>query len=272
MKIALLTVLATWIGCIPAVARAQEPLAAASETAASYRVGPGDVIAIQVYGEPTLSADYPVTSAGDIDFPLLGRIPIEGQSTTAIGTSIRDRLLQGFIHAPNVTVAVRTYASQPVQVLGAVGKPGLYFLQGPTTVLQVLSLAGGVATEGVHEVRVTHGGANGTPVVLPLDQILNQTAGGDTLASGDVVFVPQSLVSVSGYVDEPGEIAWRDGLTLSNGIAAAGGALDTANLRRVWVLRGDARIKVNVRRILRGKDPDFPLQDGDRVYINESVF
>jgi polysaccharide export outer membrane protein len=171
-----------------------------------------------------------------------------------------------------VTVSVSTYASQPVQVLGAVSRSGLYYLQGPTSVLQMLSIAGGVQSEGVDEIRVTHDGEQGTTVVLPYEDLLSQGADTLMLQAGDVVFVPQSLVSVMGSVGKPGELTLREGLTLSRSLAAAGGPLPTANLRKVFVLRGEERLRFNVRKILDGKAPDILLLAGDRVIVHESVF
>jgi polysaccharide export outer membrane protein len=284
-----------WLALCPALVRAVEPgdappestaesaedaddavaevsLPQAIQNQAQYRIGPGDIIAVQVYGERDLTGAYPVSSSGDLDFPLTGVLQVDGLTTGDVSAMLRERLMQGFLNNPHVTVSVETYASQPVQVLGAVSKPGLYFLQGPTTVLQILSLAGGVNSEGVNEVRVAQGGELGETIVLTYEQLLTSGAEVFTLSAGDVVFVPQSLVSVMGSVSRPGEITFREGITLSRSIASAGGALPTANLRKVYVLRGDERIRVNVRRILDGRDVDFPLLAGDRVVIKESVF
>jgi len=270
----LLFAIATLLLGTPLRAQAQEPgadpMAVARE--ALYCVGAGDVLAVQVFGEATLSGSYPVSLAGGLDFPLIGLVEVDGRTTAEVSALLRDRLAQGFVRNPYVTVSVTTYASQPVQVLGAVSKPGVYFLHGPTTVLEILSLAGGVDDQGVDEIRITHGGGQGDTVVLPYEQLLAQGAGSIALAAGDVVFVPQSLVSVVGCVGKPGEIALREGLTVSRAIAAAGGALPTAYLRKVWILRGDQRTAVNLRKILDGKETDHPLVAGDRVIVNESVF
>jgi polysaccharide export outer membrane protein len=239
---------------------------------ALYRVGPGDGITVQIYGEDALSGAFPVSPSGELDFPLLGVIRVDGLTTTEVSALLRERLTQGFLNNPYVTVSVSTYASQPVQVLGAVSRSGLYYLQGPTSVLQMLSIAGGVQSEGVDEIRVTHDGEQGTTVVLPYEDLLSQGADTLMLQAGDVVFVPQSLVSVMGSVGKPGELTLREGLTLSRSLAAAGGPLPTANLRKVFVLRGEERLRFNVRKILDGKAPDILLLAGDRVIVHESVF
>lgn len=255
-----------WLFSLPVFA--QE---APAEASAQYEVGPGDGLQVQVYGEAGLTGQFPVDPSGVLDFPLLGRVPVDGLTTGEIATSLRERLAAGFLVSPNVTVAVAAYRSQPVQVLGAVAKPGLYFLRGPTTVMQILSEAGGVHVDGVNEVRVTKGGREDQLTVLPYDRLLAQGGAEQMLAGGDIVFVPQSLVSVMGSVGKPGEIAFREGLTVSNCIAAAGGALPTANLGRLYILRGEKRIKVNLRKVLSGRAEDIVLMPGDRLFVPESA-
>lgn len=239
--------------------------------ASQYRIGAGDVLNVQVYGESALSGNFPVDDRGQMDFPLVGSVAVGGLTSGELAASLRGKLMPGYIVNANVTVSVSTYRSQPVQVLGAVAKPGVYFLRGPTSVLQVLSEAGGVSREGVNEVRLTHGGENGQVTTFAYDQLLRQRGAEATLAPGDIVFVPQSLVSMMGQIAKPGEIAYRDGLTISQAVAAAGGALPIADLGRVYILRGEERIQVNLRRILSGKAEDVPVKPGDRVFLGESA-
>lgn len=246
---------------------ATEPVGAISS---AYRIGGGDTLAVTVYGEPTMSGNFPVDASGELDFPLLGRITVAGLSPTEVAALLRSRLSPGYLRNPNITVSVATYRSQPVQVLGAVAKPGLYYLRGPTTVMQIVSEAGGVARDGIDEVRVTHDGST-TPEIYSYEQLLRGTTD-TTLVGGDIVFVPQSLVSVTGQVGKPGEVAFREGLTLSQCIASVGGALPTAALGHVYIYRGEERILVSVRKILDGKAPDVALQPGDRVYLPQSAF
>lgn len=303
-----MTVLLTvaWVGFIPAILRAEDPGSGAPAEAQepdepaeepkdepeedpaedpgtsaptppaarenAYRIGPGDRLSIQVYGEDSLSGEYPVSSSGEMDLPLIGVLEVEGLTTAEVSARVRERLAPEYLKKPHVTTSVAVYASQPVQVLGAVTEPGVYYLKGPTTVLEILSRAGGAETEGVLEIRITRGGESGETLVLPYEQLLEQGADATPIEAGDVVFVPQSLVSVMGEVGDPGELTFREGLTLARAIAAAGGAQPTANLRKVRVLRGDQHIEVNLRRILKGKEEDFPLRAGDQVVVNESVF
>lgn len=241
----------------------------AGSTLQQYRIGPGDTLSVQVFGEPTLSGQFPVDDAGQLDFPLVGSVPVKGLNTGEAGDLLRSRLMPGYLLDPNITVAVADYHSQPVQVLGAVGRPGVYYLHGPTTVLQILGEAGGVSRDGVDEVKISHGDDQG--LLVPFDQLRATGDSAIRVVAGDVVTVPQSLVTVMGQVGKPGEILFREGLTISQAIAAAGGASPSANLGRVYVLRGEQRIRVSLRKILSGKAIDVPVQVGDRIFVGESI-
>lgn len=252
-------------------ARAQEPLPPGPGPDAVYAVGPGDVLKVQVYGEDDLSRSVPVDDGGRVDFPFLGPVEVAGMSASQVAATLRTRLQQGFLVDPQINVWVESYGSQPVQVLGAVGKPGVYYIRGPTTLLELLGEAGGVDNQGVNEVRLTRGEGDGTVIVLPFDELVSRGIGNVPLNGGDVIFVPESLVYVSGQVGKPGSVAFREGLTVARAITEAGGAAGAANLGRVTLLRGEERIRVNVRKVLKGKEADVPVQAGDQIVVGESV-
>lgn len=261
----LLSILLAILALSPAWAQAP------AQESAAYAIGAGDTVNVQVYGEPSLTGAFPVDAAGGLDFPLIGRVQVAGLTPPQVTELLTSMLVEGYLRNPSVTVSVSTFRSQPVQVLGAVKSPGLYYLKGPTTVMAILSEAGGVSQTGVGEVRITHKGEENKTIVLPYDQLLNHSEEQLTLRGGDIVFVPQSMVTVMGSVAKAGEVPYRDGLTVTQAIAATGGALPVAALGGVYILRGDERIKVNVRRVLAGKASDVELQAGDRLYVPESA-
>lgn len=242
--------------------------ASPADASTHYQIGPGDTLAVQVYGEPALSGTFPVGASGDLGFPLLGTVAVEGLTTSEVADRLLTKLSPAYLVRPNVSVWVSDWRSQPVQVLGAVGRPGTAFLRGPTTVLEVLAEAGGVTGPGVDEVRITRA-VGGEVLVLAFDELVEGRAD-VTLAAGDVVFVPQSTVAILGQVGRPGEVGWREGLTLSQCIASAGGTLPTAELGRIFILRGEERIRVNLRKVLAGRAPDELVRPGDRVFVRES--
>ena len=247
-------------------------LNAAAQAPDEYPLGVGDTLEVSVYGEPELSGSFPIGSTGDLEYPLLGAVTVEGMTTAEASALLQQRLSDGFLVVPSVTAWLASYQSQPVQVIGAVTTPGMYYLKGSTTILQVLSEAGGMKLDGIDEIRITHGDEAGEATVLSYEQMISSGEGNVTLRGGDIVFVPELLISVIGQVEQPGALAFRKGMTVSTGLAAAGGAMPTANMGRVYILRGEERIEVNVRKILKGRTEDILLEADDRILVQESFF
>ena len=127
-----------------------------AQEADEYYLGAGDTLEVSVYGELDLSGSFPVSSSGELEYPLLGTLSVQGLTATDASELIRLRLSEGYLVDPSVTVWLESYQSQPVQVIGAVSDPGMYYLKGSTTVLQMLSEAGGMKLEGIDEIRITH--------------------------------------------------------------------------------------------------------------------
>jgi len=112
-----------------------------------YIVGEDDVIRIMVYGHQDLSVTERVSGEGNITFPLIGSVRVSGLTVDQIGKLISDRLSEGFIVDPQISVFVTEYKSRKAIIMGQVQKPGIYMLSGPTTFLELLSMAGGISQD-----------------------------------------------------------------------------------------------------------------------------
>lgn len=110
---------------------------------ASYRLSPGDKLNVSVWGEDKLNKDVIVLPNGSITFPLAGQVDVAGLDTTAVEEKIAAKLVK-FIPDPQVSVVVTGTEGNLVYVQGKVLKPGSVHLPGQTSVLQVLSMAGGL--------------------------------------------------------------------------------------------------------------------------------
>src|SRR3954465_13671062 len=131
----------------------------AAQAASDYRLGPGDLLKISTFGYNDLNAEVRVSESGNITFPLIGQMPVDGLSTREVESLIAEKLQAGaFITRAQVSVLIIEYQSQKVSVMGQVGKPGQYFLDGSTRVLDLLAKAGGVADEAAadHVVLLRH--------------------------------------------------------------------------------------------------------------------
>ncbi len=127
--------------------RAETAVAATSTVAAplppGYVIGPDDVLQIVFWREKDLSAEVVVRPDGRISLPLLNDVVAAGRTPE----QLRAALIAGaneFLGNPNATVVVKEIRSRKVYITGSVEKPGPYVLTGPTTVLQLIAMAGGL--------------------------------------------------------------------------------------------------------------------------------
>jgi polysaccharide export outer membrane protein len=241
---------------------------AATTEAPDYLVGPGDVLKVEVYGE-SFGGTFVVGSNGAISMPFCDAVPVGDLTVSGAEDALRACLADGYLIDPQVSVRIEDYKSQRVEVLGAVVKPGLYYLQGETTLRSVIGQAGGIQSEkSTGRVVVTRN--NGDRFQVPLDEIEGEP-GRLLLARGDVISIDEGeVVYVGGEVAKPGAIGFVDGMTVTQALMKAGGPTPVAQLKGAYLLRAEDRIPVNLRRMLRGKDGDFTMEPGDRLVIRES--
>ncbi len=163
----------------------------AYDTASEYRVGPLDLLTIAVLGVTELSQDVRVNTGGDISLPLIGNVRAGGKTVEELQHDIAAKLSEGYLQTPQVSVFIKEYTSQRVTVEGAVQKPGVISLTGPTTLLQVIAGSGGLADlanpRGVVIFRVIKGQKMGA--VFDLDAIRHGAADDPPLYGDDIVVV-----------------------------------------------------------------------------------
>ncbi len=159
----------------------------------AYQLNPGDAVLVSVWREDALQKEVRVLPDGSITFPLVGRVEVGGLSTPEVAKLIAVRLKE-YIPEPNVTIVITGIEGNRAYVLGKVPKPGPVIMTGPVTVLQALSMAGGLdkfADEGaIKVVRPKAGGQD----ILPI-QYRDLISGRDMtsnllLKSGDTLVVP----------------------------------------------------------------------------------
>jgi polysaccharide biosynthesis/export protein len=108
----------------------------------NYIIGPEDLITVYVWKEPELTQTLSVRPDGKISLPLLNDLTASGCTTLELKEKISSGLTK-FIAEPNVTVIVQSARSQKASIMGEIARPGTYFINGPTNILQLISLAGG---------------------------------------------------------------------------------------------------------------------------------
>jgi polysaccharide export outer membrane protein len=214
-----------------------------------YRIGPGDVLKITVWGHEDLSRSSVVAADGRIAFPLVGDVEASGLSPTELEARLRDLLGKDYLVNPQVTISVQEYRSQKVFVLGDAEKPGTYPLTGRTTLLDVLSQAGGPGKAAGRQVVVVRfprsegpvnpGTAGSTTFRLNLKKLLDGDAAENVLLeSGDTVYLPkQTSFFVLGEVKKPGAFALEKDTSALEAITLAGGFSERAAPSASKVLR-----------------------------------
>lgn len=110
----------------------------------SYSIGPGDLLRVQVLQVPELSSDnLRVDPSGAVSLPVLGSVRAAGLTTAELAESLRVQLGEQYLQNPHVSVSIVEAADQKISVDGAVTKPGVYEMQGRTTLMQAIAMAEG---------------------------------------------------------------------------------------------------------------------------------
>lgn len=182
------------LACGGGSGRAQPKLAAPE---ASTTLGPGDVFEMQIVGEPNLPAEYQVASDGSVDFPYLHSVKVAGLEPHELAHLVRRRLMEEKILTdPSVVIRVKEYRSKQVTVLGQVRNPGSYPFQPGMTLVQAISIAGGLNSIAVRDAirltRITRGGTSRT-VVIDLDSINAGAAEDVPLQPSDRIYVSERV-------------------------------------------------------------------------------
>ena len=146
----------------------------------AYVLGAEDQISVHVVDLDDVS-DKPVRidPNGYLDLPLIGRMHASGLSVEQLRSALAERLSK-YIDSPQISINVLEYRSQAVSILGAVNNPGLHQLQGPTRLLNVISLAGGLRQDAGPKLIITRQMKWGS---LPLQGAVTDASGEFTTAA-----------------------------------------------------------------------------------------
>lgn len=246
-----------------------------------YLIGPGDVLSVTVRDRPDVSLlETTVSPDGFMVMPRLGMIKVQGKTVGWLMEHIQSGLA-AYYERPDVAVHVREFNNNKVFVLGRVDKPGVVHFQGTGTLLEAISMAGGMSTVAQNSFLSQAVIFRGKEMVIWVDlkALLNQgnMALNAKLQNNDLIFIPEShdeLVYVMGEVKNPGAVKLTSELSVLDLIMTAGGMTEHALANKVYLIRyKDGRSyvqQIRVDRFLASGDlrQDFTLQDGDIVYVS----
>jgi polysaccharide biosynthesis/export protein len=242
----------------------------------ALRIAAGDLLAVDVFDTPELSAKLRVSEQGNIDVPVAGSAHVGGLTAEEAAASIQNLLKDGdILKHPHVEVFIQEYATQGVSVLGEVKNPGVYPELGSHTLLDFISVAGGITPTAGKAVMITHKNDPEHPVIVQLDNAPDVAVrAGVAILPGDTIMVSRSgIVYVVGDVVKPGGFLIESGqhLTALQAIALAQGANKTASLNGTRLIRktpnGPQETPVQLKKILQAKQTDLRLEDGDILFV-----
>jgi len=253
----------------------------------AQKIGPRDLIMVQVYGSPELSRSVRVGADGMIRLPMLRqRIKGEGMMPNDLEVMVAAALdEEGLVVDPLVTITVAEYSSRPISVAGAVKEPLTFQASAPVTLLEAITRAGGLTPVAGSEILVskTQTGPGGQPTSLMQRVSVKALIEGTDpeanlrLSGGEEVRVPEAgKVFVVGNVKRPGAFPVEDGaetsvlrmLALAEGLAPFAGKLAYIYRREASGSKNEIPIELN--KIMLRKAPDAPLLANDVLYIPDN--
>ena len=258
---------------------------AGAQAGGDYVVGPQDVLMIASFDQATLSGKFTVETDGTFSFPLIGRVKAGTLTLRQVEAELKKQLREGgFFINPQVTVAVETYRSQKVFIVGEVRTPGTYPLSGGMSLVEALARAGSTLPTSSGDAIIVHADPTGRaggpimPTQVDPDKVVRvdlralergEFSQNTALRDGDTIFLPRAeSLFVSGEVRNPGSypLPQRE-TTVLQALSLAGGMTEYASRDRIQIIR----IEQGVKKEIRAKLSDV-VQPGDTIVVPERNF
>jgi len=260
-------------------------------TGTASPIGVGDLLDVSEFHAPEFHSSVRVAADGTALLPLVGQVNLDGLTEQQAAKAIEKALADGgiLLH-PQVTVLVTNAAGQDVSVMGEVARPGVYPFTVHHRLLDLISAASGLTPNAGRLVSVFHreDPDSGHPIVLnPTGPTQTEATkagagfkaeGNPELKPGDTVLVSRAgLAYVIGDVIRPGGFAVDpvQGLTVVQALSLAWGATPNASVSKAILIRdqagGRTLTTLNLRRMIRGQDPDQPVRDRDILFVPDST-
>ncbi len=244
-------------------------------------IGPGDLLEVSEAHSREMRVSVRVSESGTVTLMLAGEVQVGGMNETSAAHAVQTALIErGMLLHPQVTVMVIAYAGQDVSILGEVARPGIYSYTIHHRLLDLISSASGVSQNAGRLVTIVH---RDDPKAI--QSVALDPAGTDTSSDHNPELLPGDTVQVSraGLVYVVGDVVRPGGFpvdpvqttTVVQALSLAWGPGQNAALTKAILIReqqGSRTITtLNLRRMLRGLDPDIPIRDRDIVFVPDSM-
>jgi polysaccharide export outer membrane protein len=242
-------------------------------------IAPGEVLDIAEYHMPEFHSNVRVSADGMVTLPLIGDIPVGGLDEPAAARAIAGALVaKGMLLHPQVTVLVTVFIGQDMTILGEVARPGIYPYGAHHRLLDLISAASGLNATAGGLVSIMHRDEPGAPQMVALDFSEAGARQDPELRPGDLVQVSRAgLIYVVGAVNRPGGFTLDPGqpTTVLQALSLAWGPSQSAGLSKAVLIHahddGRTVTTLDLKRMLRGQDPDIPVAERDILFLPEST-
>lgn len=228
-------------------------------TKSNYRLNTGDRILIEVYGEPDLTRDAVLMDQGQITYPLLGELKLNGFTPKELEKIITKGLKGRFLINPEVSVSVIEY--RPFFINGEIKNSGSYPYQPGLTLRKAIALAGGLTEYASKDTIsvIQESDAAKKPTLIKFERVISP---------GDIITIPgYKRVYINGQVKNPGSYPYQSGLTLRKVITLAGGFTQRAEQDSGYIIsEGDSDDEPNEFGL------EYLISPGDIITIKQSFF
>lgn len=265
---------------------------------ANYVIGPEDVLLVDVFDVPELSKlTVEVGNDGNISVPLLGNVKAAGLTQHQLRDELAEEWGKKYLQDPQVMLTIEKFKSRPVSVVGAVAKPGEYYLTGRRTLVEVLAMAGGPANlgaaagkevmverpEGFQDLPQADGLTQTAPdkVSIEMKKLLytQDTDLNIEIKPFDIVSVSRAgIVYVVGAVTRPGGYVLedKDSVSVLEALAMAQGVGPNARSHEARIVKRSATgvqtsVPIDIKKVLEGKAPDVTLAANDILFVPNST-
>ncbi len=179
----------------------------------TYTLGPDDIIEITVRQHPEFSGSYTVGRDGKIQYRLVGDVPVAGLTKGQLSTKLAEMLVK-YLTEPQVDVTITEFRSKVIYVVGEVGNPGRYYLQGESVPVREIIFQAGLPTlaSSMRRTRIIHppaaeGKKKGEITVEGLNLYaliyLGDVSKNVALHSGDILYVPSTVFHKASRILDP---------------------------------------------------------------------
>lgn len=233
---------------------------------ANYLLGVGDMLTVQFFGKENKTHELEISREGSVNIPGLGPVQVAGLTYQLAQEYIKDQVSDRMI-GMQAAVSLGELRSIQIVLAGEAYRPGTYTISSLSTITQALYVAGGMSDiASLRSIRLMRAGEVIADFDL-YDLLLEGDASADRmLQSGDVIFIPArgEMVTVKGEVKRPAIYELKDGETLEDVLAFAGGAADDAYLQSVQLQRvRDGKRVISTLDLTEQSDLALRVRGGD---------